>query len=563
MGVAIDERGRDPAPLAIDDPLSVARGGGKVVFGAHEDNASVTRGDRAGFDDSEPRAPLGEGRETRIDPDRVEAAGAACLNHGGQRLRPNRPKGKRPAAGDRSREAEAEVPVVHAARALTPEGWKSDVRVTIEDGAIASVQTEVSAKKGDECHAIMAPAAMNLHSHAFQRAMAGLAEARGKEADTFWTWREAMYRFALTMSPEDVEAVAAQLYVEMLEAGFAAVAEFHYLHNAPDGSPYERPAEMAGRILAAAGRAGIGITLLPVFYAHSTFGGAPPTPEQRRFVTDIASFARLLEDCRGMIKETAGQAIGVAPHSLRAVTPAELLELVAARRRRSHPHSRRRADQGSRGLRRFARGSPGALALGQYRRRRALVPCPCDAYGCGRDAGPCALGRSRRALSGDGSQSWRRDLQCGRLHPRRRALWGRHGFQCLDRSRRRTAPARICAEVARAGAQRVRPAGDVVRAGDARGGLARRGPGFGAELGQARAGRSGGHSDLSRRSSDPGRQGRRSDPRRVDFFGRQCAGRLRVERRTESRRRRPPCVQGTDRRAIREDDARAWRAVAS
>ena len=219
------------------------------------------------------------------------------------------------------------MPVLHAARALTPEGWKSDVRVTIEGGAIAAVQTEASAQEGDEFHATMAPAAMNLHSHAFQRAMAGFAEARGKEADTFWTWREVMYRFALTMSPDDVEAVAAQLYVEMLEAGFAAVAEFHYLHNAPDGSPYEQPAEIAGRILAAAGRAGIGITLLPVFYAHSTFGGAQPTPEQRRFVTDVASFARLLEDCRGMINETAGQTIGVAPHSLRAVTPAELLEL--------------------------------------------------------------------------------------------------------------------------------------------------------------------------------------------------------------------------------------------
>ena len=141
------------------------------------------------------------------------------------------------------------MPVLHAARALTPEGWKSDVRVTIEDGAIAAVQTGAAAQEGDERHAIMAPAAANLHSHAFQRAMAGLAEVRGKDADTFWTWRETMYRFALRMSPDDVEAVAAQLYVEMLEAGFAAVAEFHYLHNAPDGSPYEQPAEMAGRIL--------------------------------------------------------------------------------------------------------------------------------------------------------------------------------------------------------------------------------------------------------------------------------------------------------------------------
>src|SRR6185437_300490 len=180
---------------------------------------------------------------------------------------------------DASRQAEATVSVLHAARALTPDGWKSDVRVTIDGGAITHVETEAPAQEGDEQHAVMAPAVANLHSHAFQRAMAGLAEVRGKETDTFWTWRETMYRFALTMSPDDVDAVAAQLYVEMLEAGFAAVAEFHYLHNAPDGSPYAEPAEMAARILAAAGRAGIGIVLLPVFYAHSTFGGAKPLPE--------------------------------------------------------------------------------------------------------------------------------------------------------------------------------------------------------------------------------------------------------------------------------------------
>jgi len=143
------------------------------------------------------------------------------------------------------------LPVLHAARALTPEGWKSDVRITIEEGRIAAVETGAEAQEGDERHAIMAPAAANLHSHAFQRAMAGLAEVRGREIDTFWTWRETMYRFALQMSPDDVEAVAAQLYVEMLEAGFAAVAEFHYLHHAPDGSPYAARAEMASRIVAA------------------------------------------------------------------------------------------------------------------------------------------------------------------------------------------------------------------------------------------------------------------------------------------------------------------------
>jgi formimidoylglutamate deiminase len=221
------------------------------------------------------------------------------------------------------------VPILHAARALTPEGWKSDVRLTIADGRIATVEVGSVAQEGDERHAIMTPAPANVHSHAFQRAMAGLAEVRGKETDTFWTWRETMYRFALMMSPEDVEAVAAQLYVEMLEAGFAAVAEFHYLHHAPDGSQYAQPAEMAGRILSASRRVGIGMTLLPVFYAHSTFGGAPPRPEQRRFITNLDSFARLFEDCRGLIKADEGEVIGIAPHSLRAVTPSELADLRA------------------------------------------------------------------------------------------------------------------------------------------------------------------------------------------------------------------------------------------
>jgi formimidoylglutamate deiminase len=221
------------------------------------------------------------------------------------------------------------VPVLHAARALTPEGWKSDVRVTVDGGAIAAVEIGATTQEEDERHAIMAPAAANLHSHAFQRAMAGLAEVRGNKTDTFWTWRETMYRFALMMSPDDMEAVAEQLYVEMLEAGFGAVAEFHYLHHAPDGSSYAQPAEMAGRILSAARRVGIGMTLLPVFYAHSTFGGAPPRPEQRRFITDLSSFARLVDDCRQLIKADVGERIGIAPHSLRAVAPGELSEVVS------------------------------------------------------------------------------------------------------------------------------------------------------------------------------------------------------------------------------------------
>ncbi|WP_424123096.1 formimidoylglutamate deiminase [Roseiarcus sp.] len=221
------------------------------------------------------------------------------------------------------------MPMIHAASALLPAGWTPDVRLAIDIGAIGAIETGVPPQEGDERHAIVIPAVANLHSHAFQRAMAGLAEIRGEGRDTFWTWRETMYRFALTMTPDDVEAVAAQLYVEMLEAGFAAVAEFHYLHQAPDGSPYAAPAEMAGRIIAAARAAGIGLTLLPVFYAHSTFGGAAPMPEQRRFITNAGSFARLLDDCRRQIKGRPDEAVGVAPHSLRAVTPRELSDVIA------------------------------------------------------------------------------------------------------------------------------------------------------------------------------------------------------------------------------------------
>jgi formimidoylglutamate deiminase len=214
--------------------------------------------------------------------------------------------------------------ILHFARALTPEGWRADVRVTLDGARIAGVETGAAARPGDERHGLGVPALANLHSHAFQRAMAGLAERRGDSEDTFWTWRETMYRHALAMSPDQIEAVAAQAYVEMLEGGFSAVAEFHYLHNAPDGQPYARRAELAERIAAAASATGIGLTLLPVFYAHATFGGAPPRPEQRRFITDLDGFARLVEDSRAL-----GAMVGVAPHSLRAVTPREL-ESVAA-----------------------------------------------------------------------------------------------------------------------------------------------------------------------------------------------------------------------------------------
>ena len=218
--------------------------------------------------------------------------------------------------------------VVHADWALLPEGMARDVRVRLAGPAIAAVEAGVAPQPGDARVGLLAPAMANLHSHAFQRAMAGLAERRAAGAESFWTWREAMYGLALTMSPEDVEAVAAQLYVEMLEAGFSSVGEFHYLHHDRDGRPYADPAEMAGAIAAAAGETGIGLTLLPVFYAHSGFGGAAPGPDQRRFICDVDLYARVMEAAGRHLAALPGARLGVAPHSLRAATGEELARVV-------------------------------------------------------------------------------------------------------------------------------------------------------------------------------------------------------------------------------------------
>jgi formimidoylglutamate deiminase len=218
---------------------------------------------------------------------------------------------------------------LHADCALTAEGWRDDVRIEIDDGRVASLATGTAPRPADErCSAVL-PALANVHSHAFQRAMAGFAERRGEEAATFWTWRDTMYRVALALDPSDVEAVAAQAYVEMLESGFASVAEFHYLHHASDGAPYANVAELAERVAAAASRVGIGLTLLPVFYAHANFGAAPPLPEQRRFINDLDSYARLLAASRNLVRALPFARVGVAPHSLRAATPKEVTAVAA------------------------------------------------------------------------------------------------------------------------------------------------------------------------------------------------------------------------------------------
>ncbi len=212
---------------------------------------------------------------------------------------------------------------------LLPDGWARQVRVEIRDGLVATLTPGSAARAGDERHAIGLPGLPNLHSHAFQRGMAGLAERRGPSSDSFWTWREVMYRFVDRLNPEDMQAIAALAYMEMLESGFTRVGEFHYLHHDRDGGSFADPATMSAAIIEAARESGIALTHLPVFYAHSGFGGAEPTQGQRRFPHDLDGFARLLDALRPLLASLPDGVLGVAPHSLRAVTPDELSALLA------------------------------------------------------------------------------------------------------------------------------------------------------------------------------------------------------------------------------------------
>ena len=222
---------------------------------------------------------------------------------------------------------------IWARQALLATGWASDVLITIgADGRIVKVQTS-QPPAGNQVD-LLVPAPANSHSHAFQRAMAGLTERRGKDpSDSFWTWRNLMFRFLDQITPDQVQAIAAFVQMEMLEAGFGANVEFHYLHHQPDGTPYDALAEMSERIAAAAAISGIGLTLLPVHYQFGGCDGRPLGPGQRRFGNDPERFARLVEEARGTLTALpADTMLGVAPHSLRAVAASDLSATTALAR---------------------------------------------------------------------------------------------------------------------------------------------------------------------------------------------------------------------------------------
>ncbi len=206
--------------------------------------------------------------------------------------------------------------ILHAASALLPEGWAKDVRIRIKGGRIAEVTKGVAGQG----QGVLLPAPLNLHSHTFQRAMAGLTEGRTAGQDSFWTWRTLMYRFLERLEPEDVQAIAAQAMVEMAEAGFAAVAEFHYLHHPVGGGTYTDAAEMTVRIAEAARATGLGLTHLPVIYEQGGTDGRALAGGQLRFGSSPEVFAAVLDGAGRALSGMPDAVLGVAPHSLRAVS---------------------------------------------------------------------------------------------------------------------------------------------------------------------------------------------------------------------------------------------------
>ncbi len=221
--------------------------------------------------------------------------------------------------------------VLFAESALLPSGWARNVRFEIDaDGLFTAITPDASAEGAERVAGPLLAGMPNLHSHAFQRAMAGLAEVAGNPNDSFWTWRDLMYRLVGRLSPEQVGVIARQLYIEMLKAGYTGVAEFHYVHHDVDGKPYANPAELALRVSQAASEAGIGLTLLPVLYSHAGFGGQAPSDGQRRFINSTGNYLKLIDGLRQHLATQPQQSLGLCFHSLRAVTPQQIAEVLAA-----------------------------------------------------------------------------------------------------------------------------------------------------------------------------------------------------------------------------------------
>jgi len=218
-----------------------------------------------------------------------------------------------------------------AERALLPNGWANDVRLEVSaDGLLTKVEANASAEGAERLRGPVLAGMPNLHSHAFQRAMAGLAEVAGNPNDSFWTWRDLMYRMVGKISPDQLQVIARQLYIEMLKAGYTSVAEFHYVHRDVSGQPYADRTELSRQISQAAASSGIGLTLLPVLYTHSGFGGQAPNEGQRRFINSTEQYLDLQAQLKPLLATQPAQQLGLCFHSLRAVTPQQINDVLAA-----------------------------------------------------------------------------------------------------------------------------------------------------------------------------------------------------------------------------------------
>lgn len=223
---------------------------------------------------------------------------------------------------------------IFAKKVLLADGWAKDQLITIEHGVISKIEkAQVTSVNADCVKSIVIPGMVNCHSHAFQRAFAGFSEQGSESNDSFWTWRAIMYKFLDQLTSEDAELIATQLYIEMVKMGYTRVAEFHYLHHQVGGDAYEPLSTMAKAIFNAAKQSGIGLTLLPVLYRHSGFGEQTPNEGQARFINSVEQFNRLVSDCFDLSAEYENTNVGIAPHSLRAVDQASLLNAVEHVRR--------------------------------------------------------------------------------------------------------------------------------------------------------------------------------------------------------------------------------------
>ncbi|UWQ91109.1 formimidoylglutamate deiminase [Rhodobacteraceae bacterium M382] len=219
---------------------------------------------------------------------------------------------------------------IFAQRARTDAGWQRNVRVSHKNGKITAIETDVTPQQGDIMVDVLLPALANLHSHSFQRAMAGMTEVRAAGRDSFWTWRTLMYQFMQNVTPEQYQAIAALVFMEMQEAGYASVGEFHYVHHQNGGGRFDQVSELSQRVFSAADQTGIGLTHLPVLYSYGGAGRADLSGGQMRFGNSVAQFADLVGEARAVAEATlpADTRVGIAPHSLRATCPEDLAEVL-------------------------------------------------------------------------------------------------------------------------------------------------------------------------------------------------------------------------------------------